>query len=175
MSYETLDGSALGNSDDVPASGVLTIPPKAEVGVVTVRCSGIRTASRPTRVADLHAARRLDHTQHRHGDDRRSGLRDGVDPIATLPLRDLAPIRPNPARGAVRLSYAVGRAGPLRVMILDVQGREIATLAEGRLEPGRYETRWSGIGDRGPVGAGLYFARCRAVWKPVMRAFVYTR
>jgi hypothetical protein len=72
----------------------------------------------------------------------------------------LAPPAPNPARGTVRLSFDLPRATRVRMDVLDVQGRLVATLADGEFGAGRHERAWDGATTRGRA-AGLYFVRLR--------------
>lgn len=71
----------------------------------------------------------------------------------------LAPPRPSPMRGAVEIGFSLPRATTVRLGILDLQGREIAVLAEGGLPAGPHTVRWDGGTSRGAAPAGLYFAR----------------
>jgi hypothetical protein len=57
------------------------------------------------------------------------------------------------------VEFAVPRRTELRLSVLDVQGREVAVLAEGRYAPGRYPVTWGGEIAGGPASAGLYFIR----------------
>jgi hypothetical protein len=66
---------------------------------------------------------------------------------------------PNPARGPVRLAFSLAEAAHVRLRVLDLQGRSLATLADGPMPAGRHEARW----DRkrfGAVEPGVYFVRC---------------
>lgn len=67
--------------------------------------------------------------------------------------------RPSPSAGPVALAFAVPREADVRLSVLDVQGRELQTLASGRHAPGRYTVHWDGRGGAGRVPAGLYFVR----------------
>jgi hypothetical protein len=77
----------------------------------------------------------------------------------------LAPPAPNPARGTLRLSFDLPRAMRVRLDVVDVQGRVVATLAEGDLGAGRHERAWDVSVAGAPAGggaqarAGLYFVR----------------
>ena len=57
------------------------------------------------------------------------------------------------------MAITVARAAPVRLSVVDVQGREVAVLANRDFAPGRYEIKWDGRTDHGPVAAGLYFVR----------------
>jgi len=77
----------------------------------------------------------------------------------------LAPPAPNPARGTTRFSFDLPRAMHARLEVVDVQGRVVATLAEGDFSAGRHERPWDAsvnggpAGAGAPAGAGLYFVR----------------
>ena len=79
-------------------------------------------------------------------------------PLVELPRRfRLAPPWPNPFNPATRLEVEVGRAGLLDLRVYDLWGRQVAVLAHGPLEPGRYRFAL----DAGAWASGCYFARAR--------------
>jgi predicted phage tail protein len=78
------------------------------------------------------------------------------EPAPVIRSLALAPPMPNPARGTTRFSFDLPRAMSARLEVLDVQGRLVATLADGEFGPGRYERVWDGSTARGRA-AGLYF------------------
>ena len=57
------------------------------------------------------------------------------------------------------IEFAVPQATDLTLSVFDVAGRRVATLAQGRHEPGRYQASWSGRADQGPPAPGLYLVR----------------
>lgn len=65
---------------------------------------------------------------------------------------------PNPARGAVRLALALAAPAAVRVTVVDVQGREVATLADGERTAGRHALAW----DASRLPAGVYAVRATA-------------
>jgi hypothetical protein len=70
---------------------------------------------------------------------------------------------PNPFNPETRIEYDLAEAAEVRLTIYDVLGREVATLVEGRLLPGRHDARWDGRNHRGVrVSAGMYFYSLRA-------------
>ena len=69
---------------------------------------------------------------------------------------------PNPTTGSTRIAFRVGAASPVRLSVLDVQGREIAVLADGVLVAGRHELQWNGRRGASPAPAGIYFVRYRS-------------
>ncbi|HEY6866139.1 MAG TPA: T9SS type A sorting domain-containing protein, partial [Candidatus Eisenbacteria bacterium] len=87
----------------------------------------------------------------------------------------LLPITPNPSRSAARLEFTVPRTARVRLSVLDVQGRQIAVLADGVHEAGRYQVVWGGSSDRGQAAAGLYFARYEVPGRTAVRRFVLQR
>ena len=71
---------------------------------------------------------------------------------------DLGSPYPNPAAGTVTVPYVVPGAGPARVAVYDVLGREVAVLVDGEHEPGAFEARLPGAA----VAAGVYVVRLTA-------------
>jgi DNA-binding beta-propeller fold protein YncE len=83
-------------------------------------------------------------------------------PPASLPTEfALASPMPNPSRGAVQVEFALPRDARVRVSVIDLQGREVALLADGVLPAGRHSRSWS---DDAPhrAAAGIYFVRLAA-------------
>ena len=66
---------------------------------------------------------------------------------------------PNPSKGAVSMNFSVAKSAHVKLNVIDAQGREISTLANGEFAPGRYQARWDGTSDHGRVAAGVYFIR----------------
>jgi hypothetical protein len=98
----------------------------------------------------------------------RSAYEDGPTALASLTVEGgtgqaLRPVLlgafPNPFQSSTRIAFDVpGEARPARLRVFDVQGRVVATLADGPVGPGRVEISWDGRDAGGaPVGAGLYF------------------
>jgi hypothetical protein len=83
---------------------------------------------------------------------------DTDEPAQVIRSLALAPPAPNPARGALQLSFDLPRAMHVSLEVLDVQGRLVAQLAEGEFGPGRHERVWDSSTARGRA-AGLYFVR----------------
>jgi hypothetical protein len=65
---------------------------------------------------------------------------------------------PNPFRAQTTIRYALPDARSVRVTVHDVLGRTVATLVDGRQEPGRHTVRFDGA----QVSSGLYFVRVTA-------------
>ena len=79
-------------------------------------------------------------------------------PAAVTGLR-IEPARPNPFAKRTELGFALPRSGAIRLMILDLQGRRVATLADGVRSAGEHDVVWQGRTDAGrTVAAGVYLA-----------------
>jgi len=65
---------------------------------------------------------------------------------------------PNPFNPAIKLKYALPRAGHLEMEIYDLRGRLVRQLIDADLEAGPGEVVWRGMdGDGRTVSAGVYF------------------
>jgi hypothetical protein len=71
-------------------------------------------------------------------------------------LRLHAP-RPNPFSGRVSLNYEVPRAARVELRVFDAAGRQVACLADGLHQPGRYTANWRT--ETAHLTAGIYFAK----------------
>lgn len=66
-------------------------------------------------------------------------------------------VHPNPAAVDAAVVFDLPTAAPVRVLVFDVGGRLVRTLAAGRRGSGRHSVRWDGRDDAGaPAAAGLY-------------------
>jgi hypothetical protein len=83
---------------------------------------------------------------------------------------------PNPSKGgALTMAISVPRASMVRLSVLDLQGREVAVLADGGFPAGRHEIRWDGRTTEGQVPTGLYFIRCITPEKKFVNRVTITR
>jgi hypothetical protein len=70
---------------------------------------------------------------------------------------------PTPARGPVRLRFALPRATVVRLGIYDAAGRRVRELVSGTEPAGTHDVIWDGKDENGqPVSAGIRFARLEA-------------
>jgi hypothetical protein len=74
-----------------------------------------------------------------------------------IPSFRLLGARPNPFTGRTTLPFELAAPARLRVAVYDVLGREVALLADGAFEPGRYEAVFDGRG----LASGLYLVQAR--------------
>jgi flagellar hook assembly protein FlgD len=81
-------------------------------------------------------------------------------PVAALKSGlHLAPVRPNPASGTVRVEYTLAAAGDARLSVHDVSGRRVTTLARGPHTAGTHSAAWDGAIHTGQRAApGVYYA-----------------
>ena len=77
-------------------------------------------------------------------------------------------------RGAL-LTFSVPRSAHVSLSVVDLQGREVTSLADGQFKAGRYQVNWDGRSDRGPVPAGLYFVRFISPDKQLVSRITITR
>jgi len=82
----------------------------------------------------------------------------GVTPAATA----LRPNYPNPFNPVTHLEFELARAGRVELVIFDLAGRRIRTLADLDLPAGVHERQWDGRDENGrPVPSGVYYCRLR--------------
>lgn len=80
-----------------------------------------------------------------------------VEPLPLPTSLALAPPWPNPFNPSTRLAVEMARTGRLELSVYNLLGQRVATLADDRLEAGRYEF----VFDAGQLASGAYFARAR--------------
>ncbi len=83
----------------------------------------------------------------------------------------LAPLSPNPSNGRSIVRFAVPVRGAVRLSMVDVQGREVALLADGVREPGEYVASLEAT----DVPGGVYFVRLQAKGVSLVRRLAVVR
>ncbi|MCC6652382.1 MAG: T9SS type A sorting domain-containing protein [Candidatus Eisenbacteria bacterium] len=111
-------------------------------------------------------------TTDRAGITRRMGL---ATVTATQAITDFAlgSPTPNPAKRGARLSFAVPRSAAVRITLLDVQGRELRTIADGRYDAGVHSLDLRGASARA-LSSGIYFVRMQADGRTFTKRVVIT-
>lgn len=71
----------------------------------------------------------------------------------------LGPVYPNPFNAFTRIQYSLDHRGVMSLVIYDVLGREVATLAQGMKDTGVYSVTWQAD----DVSSGTYFAVLKAM------------
>jgi hypothetical protein len=87
----------------------------------------------------------------------------------------LLPAAPNPMRDATVIRYDLPVEARVRLSVLDLQGRRVASLDEGTRSAGRHSATWSGSGAGGNARPGLYFVRLDALGVSTVRRLVLVR
>lgn len=65
---------------------------------------------------------------------------------------------PNPFNPATQIAFQIAQAGPVRLVVFDQLGREVATLVNGEMTAGRHAVSFQAAGH----ASGVYFARLSA-------------
>jgi hypothetical protein len=76
---------------------------------------------------------------------------------APHPSRVALTVGPNPAQTTTHFKFALRSAGRVRLTIIDLAGRETATVMDGPLGAGPHDLHWAS-----PCAPGVYFARLQA-------------
>lgn len=99
--------------------------------------------------------------------------------VATAPVPAAAPrlqASPNPFNPATVLSFELAEPGPVTLAVYGIDGRLVATLAEGRYGQGRHEVAWDGADARGHrLASGVWFARLTGAGGAVTRKLVLNK
>ncbi|MGH7741129.1 MAG: T9SS type A sorting domain-containing protein [Candidatus Eiseniibacteriota bacterium] len=112
------------------------------------------------------------------------GLAVGNAAVADVPLPPdqeavtefaLAPPTPNPARLNAHVQFALPQSARVLLRVMDIQGREVARLADGEFAGGRHSADWSFSGARAAPAAGLYFLRFEAAGRVMTRRLALIR
>lgn len=101
----------------------------------------------------------------------------GVLSAPDAAIRDFAlePAWPNPAQRGATIRFAVPHEAPIRLSVLDVQGREVAVLADGPTAAGRYGVEWNALAGGRPTPPGLYLVRLVTPRATLVRRLVLVR
>lgn len=103
-------------------------------------------------------------------------IRDDVPPTLDASARppriaSLLPIAPLPVVREALIAFQLAAAMGARLSLLDLQGREVSVLAEGRFTQGRHEVAFK----RGALRAGVYFVRLTAAGTQTSRRIIVVR
>jgi hypothetical protein len=83
-------------------------------------------------------------------------------------------LTPNPSQGPIQLEFSVPRESHVKVSVVDVQGREVAVLADGIYRPGRFPITWDGTREGAAARGGVYFVRYQTPAGSLIRRVVVT-
>ena len=91
-------------------------------------------------------------------------------------FRPLPSISPNPTSGTATINFELTHQTEVRVVVVDVQGRKLATPHMGTLTAGSHSVEWDGRTDEGRiVPRGVYYARIEDSEKYQARQIVLTQ
>ncbi len=77
---------------------------------------------------------------------------------------------PNPFNPETQIHYALSVKSEISLVVYDILGRKVTTLAQGAFDAGEYVARWDGRNSDGsPVASGMYFYRLTANGKALSR------
>jgi hypothetical protein len=83
----------------------------------------------------------------------------GTKEGGNLPVHfDLLQNYPNPFNPSTTISYQLPTASFATLKVYDILGKEVATLAEGAMRPGSYESAWNAVGN----ASGVYIYKLTA-------------
>jgi hypothetical protein len=86
----------------------------------------------------------------------------GVKPTSNeIPTRfELAQNYPNPFNPTTTIKFSIAKTSNVTIKIYDVMGKEINTLVNQKMTPGKYDVKWSSINNNNQiVASGVYFYR----------------
>jgi hypothetical protein len=86
-----------------------------------------------------------------------------LPPPAAASAFALLGVEPNPTHGRASISFSLDRDRDVRLSVVDVTGRTLRVLHEGRTSPGRSSAVWDGLDASGArAAAGVYFLRLQS-------------
>lgn len=84
----------------------------------------------------------------------------GAPVLASISRTGFTTVRPNPFRDASEIRFGLVRSSRARVVVVDVTGRAVRTLADGEFPAGEHGITWDGRDAGGAIVApGIYFVR----------------
>ena len=88
-------------------------------------------------------------------------------------------VAPNPFTGSTDVRFSLSpraSAGAVRLTMIDVTGRRVRTLVDGRMGPGTQLLRWNGSDDLGrALPSGIYFTRLQTAEGTKTQKIILTR
>ncbi|MDK9700508.1 MAG: alpha-amylase family glycosyl hydrolase, partial [bacterium] len=90
---------------------------------------------------------------------------DAPDPsLVEIPVTtQLGTLYPNPFNATLKIPFTLAQGGEYKLAVFDILGRQVKTVAAGKLRPGFHSVLWDGTNDNGlAVSSGNYFVRLAA-------------
>jgi aminopeptidase N len=80
---------------------------------------------------------------------------------------------PNPFGSATRIDFSLSKPADVKLAVFDVRGREIATLADSKMDAGKHSVEWAGTDRAGRhVASGVYWCLLSSGDKELTRKMV---
>lgn len=99
-----------------------------------------------------------------------------TEPAAAVSGHMLESIYPNPTGPSATLRFTLAGADDVAIMVVDVRGRLVRHLAQGRLSAGSHQVVWDGFDDQGaPAAPGAYFIKLRTSRAEESRKLILVR
>ena len=90
-------------------------------------------------------------------------IEDAPEASGPAAVDRLYPNAPNPFNPRTTIRFSLAQAGPARLVVYDVNGRKVRTLADGPFTAGPHTLVWDGTDDLGhPVSSGVFWTRLSA-------------
>ncbi|MCX6166211.1 MAG: ammonia-forming cytochrome c nitrite reductase subunit c552, partial [Ignavibacteriae bacterium] len=86
----------------------------------------------------------------------------GVQNISNeIPIKyELSQNYPNPFNPNTKINFSITKSENVTLKVYDIMGREVISLVNQKMNPGKYSTEWTGINGEGvKVASGVYFYR----------------
>lgn len=92
-----------------------------------------------------------------------TGVGPGADQISGGLVNRLYQNNPNPFNPRTTISFSLAHSGPAKLVIFDVNGREVRTLVNQKLGAGMHSFVWDGTDNTGhPVASGVFWSQLSA-------------
>ncbi|HNX00895.1 MAG TPA: endonuclease [Candidatus Cloacimonadota bacterium] len=84
------------------------------------------------------------------------------DNTAVTGIFGIQSVYPNPFNPETNINYNVSKAEHVSLVVFNVRGQKVKTLASGSMASGSYDTKWNGTDENGtPVSNGIYYLKMR--------------
>ena len=94
------------------------------------------------------------------GDGRPVEKRAASTELPTITAIELGPIRPNPFHGQMSFRIELPQTERVRLVVFDLMGRRVRTLADGPVDAGSHDYAWDARDDGGrQLEAGMYLVQ----------------
>ncbi len=96
----------------------------------------------------------------------------GTDNEASFSMSQMSP-NPVTARTTARVGFSLALEGDVELLVFDITGRQVRTLAKGSFAAGAHSVAWDGTSDRGSrLPKGVYLYRLRSGAQSIERKLI---